>query len=121
MQRTGVQNEPVSDFESVGNPTELSEHESEFDLQYENKMLRGTGWFISSTGRKEFLVNGEFYDENYVRLTYDSRREGVKQYGVALLRLSADCTRLTGQFVGYGVNTEEIISGYLQLQNATQT
>lgn len=108
----------ASDPASETRTERLGEHDAEFDLQYENRTVRGTGWFVSSTGRKDFLVTGHFHDENHVQLSYSSRRDGVKQYGVALLRLSADCTTLTGQFIGYGVNTEEIISGRIQLENA---
>jgi len=47
-----------------------AEHDTEFNLTYQNRSLNGTGWFMSSTGRKDFLVTGEFYDENYLKLTY---------------------------------------------------
>jgi len=54
---------------------------------------------------------GGFYHERFVKFDYTNLDELVVQFGAAILTLAADGKSLEGRFVGYGSQTNGIVSG----------
>lgn len=67
----------------------------------------------------EYTFEGGFLYERYLRVDYVSKKRHRIQFGVIVLELSPTGETLSGKFVGYGAFSEDIISGYIELERAS--
>jgi hypothetical protein len=90
-----------------------------FTLHAQKKLLTGEGRYHARYAGSDidlhFRLTGGFIQRDFVRMDYDTMREGEIQFGSVLCELSADCAHLTGRFQGYGVMTQSLVYGTLDL------
>lgn len=60
-------------------------------------------------------ATGNLRSDQYLVLQYQNSEPAVLQFGYGILRLSSDTRELSGEFVGYGVNSEDVVSGTVHL------
>lgn len=68
----------------------------------------------------EFIVKGGFSYERFLKLDYYSENRGAVHFGSMVLELSADAKELNGKFVGYGLRSQYIVTGKIQLRKVFQ-
>jgi hypothetical protein len=74
---------------------------------------------VSEGGEQYTLIfTGQFVDQNHLRLDYQNKDVRIVQFGMWLLRLSANATHLCGGFIGFSKVEEKIIIGDINLGKA---
>jgi len=61
-----------------------------------------------------FEVKGRFFDGRYMLLEYSSLQETMINFGTEILYLHANGRELSGRFVGFSAEGDEIITGTLK-------
>ncbi len=59
----------------------------------------------------EMNLNGAFYSERFLKVSYNNVNTAVVQFGTFIFKLSGNALTLKGNFVGYGHLNENIILG----------
>jgi hypothetical protein len=95
-------------------------NQSPFDISIEfntvSIQLEGKISYVSTTDHRVNLqFKGSFYDRDYLRLEYKNADQAAIQFGVLILKLSADATQIHGNYVGYGVEKQDIVLGQVVL------
>lgn len=81
------------------------------------RIIRGTGEYRLPDGTvSEFKCRGGFLYDRFLRVHYDSVEDSIVQFGSVVMELSSDAKSLTGNFVGFGVDSQKIVHGLLKLQ-----
>lgn len=62
-----------------------------------------------------FTVTGGFFYERFLQIIYTSTDPGAIQFGSAIMELGADGRTMSGHYVGYGAQSESIVTGRAEL------
>jgi hypothetical protein len=92
----------------------------EITFTADKKIVKGDASFISpSTGKTiKLKFIGGFLYERFIKFDYHNPDELIIQFGNAILDLSSDGKTLIGKFVGFGSNTNKIVTGEVKLSLA---
>lgn len=80
------------------------------------KTLTGIATVTHGNSSISVKLKGFYLDETHIQLNYVSSNEMIKNFGSQILKINANCTKLTGLTVGFGNEAEEIISGVTILE-----
>jgi len=88
----------------------------EIELKVGPRKVTGV-MFVSDTSRFEFNLEGAFYHNKYLRLSYTAHgeTEDVIDFGALFLVLGDIPNKMAGNVAGYGSMTEGLISGTVSL------
>lgn len=75
------------------------------------KFVRGNAFYEINNQKTLLKLFGGFYDNHILRLNYRNKRLGVIHYGLVLLDFSNDTDQLKGSFLGYGLVSEQLVTG----------
>ncbi len=65
--------------------------------------------------RVKIKFKGFYLDDDHILVNYVSEDSNIKNFGSQILKINADCNKLTGLTIGYGNVEEEIIQGNIVL------
>jgi hypothetical protein len=106
--------------QAYGPTPEPFEAQVTLDLSTGRTRIKGTGHFVTRFGTDdfdwEFRLTGGFLHDRFLRFNYNTVSRNVVQFGSIILQLHANSKRLTGLYQGYGVISENLVHGTLELR-----
>jgi len=87
----------------------------DFTLKAKRKFITGTGKYSGINETVQIEVAGGFYRDDYLHLNYKNKDKAVFQHGLMILHWPNNPTTLKGKFVGIGRDSNEIVSGNIEL------
>ena len=88
--------------------------EFEMTLQVRRRKISGTG-IIRGVPDKLVVLEGGYRNDRFLKMDYHNQNKGIIQFGSFIFELSANNSELNGEFLGFGPNTQKIISGKVSL------
>ena len=68
----------------------------------------------------KLLLEVQFHENSYLQLEYRNQDKTIFQFGVIILKLSADGRKLSGRFMGFGWEREDIVFGKVEWHRRDQ-
>lgn len=68
----------------------------------------------------KLLLEVQFHENSYLQLEYRNQDKTIFQFGVIILKLSADGRKLSGRFMGFGWEREDIVFGEVEWHKLDQ-
>ncbi|MGB4847027.1 MAG: hypothetical protein WBP41_03865 [Saprospiraceae bacterium] len=101
------------------NGSELS-GDMKLTLNSKRKLITGDiDLFQQYFNKHDFLiVKGGMRNERYLILQYRNLNDNIIQFGFMFLEFSSNCKRLSGKIVGYGPESEKIVSADVQFEHS---
>lgn len=89
------------------------------NFRVKRRKVLGSGTIFhanSEDARYQIVFEGGFKNEFYLSLNYNNIDNEIIQFGVAILRVSANRKKITGESVGFGHESENIVHGIIELE-----
>ena len=87
-----------------------------FTLKAKRKFITGTGAYSGENEKVQIELAGGFYRDDYLHLNYKNKDKAVFQHGLIILHWPNNPTTLKGKFIGIGRDSNEIVSGNVELK-----
>ncbi|GBD88014.1 hypothetical protein BMS3Abin03_01948 [bacterium BMS3Abin03] len=85
------------------------------EIKSRSKSIKGSIIVELQEVRVKIKFKGFYLDDDHILVNYVSEDSNIKNFGSQILRINADCNKLTGLTIGYGNVEEEIIQGSIVL------
>jgi glycyl-tRNA synthetase (class II) len=83
----------------------------ELSLKVRRKRIVGTGKYVDGGVIVELNLEGGFYRDDHLHLSYKNKDGSVFQHGLIVLHVPNNPRSLTGKFVGIGRDSNQIVGG----------
>jgi hypothetical protein len=98
--------------QKVGKPQVIGIHPMSMNLSNKSGIIEGTmTQDIKSAGLLQGKIINVLYDGRVLKMDYLNKDSTVVHFGTLCLKLSSDGKRLEGEFLGYGLISEMMVSG----------
>ena len=91
-----------------------------FKFTVTGKKIQGQGIYRMRDGAQDiittFIFSGGFLHERFIRFDYNPEAADTVQFGSIILELSNDAKSLKGRYLGYGVRTNGLVYGTVDLK-----
>jgi hypothetical protein len=106
--------------QEVGPDGKPIDAEYALQLSASRRVVRGEAhsrfWVKKQHHEARFVLEGGLLYERFFRFTYDSADRKALHFGVMMLELGADGRSLRGRFVAYGMLSQRLVYGSIDLE-----